>query len=127
MITFNSNCSRVDMVKAQANQIKTQFGGSSGTEKSDPPARKVKSDLQTLDTQIKSGDANKAEVAFVKVTHGGDEADLPAFAPPPFGEALHGGNRRNNLHGQKVCGQKGCLSTQITERERDGPGGKFVL
>ena len=67
MIDVNSNCSRVDAVKAQATQMKLQSStllpaGQAG--QADETSRKVKSDFQTLDTQIKTGDAKKAELAL---------------------------------------------------------------
>jgi hypothetical protein len=77
MIDVNSNCSRVDAVKAAATQLKLQSSASSLSSSSSTPtdgrppapssadaARKVKSDLQTLDTQIKADDAQKAELAL---------------------------------------------------------------
>ena len=65
MIAVNSNCSRVDAVKAQATQLKLQSTGDRATAQSDAPAaRKVKGDLQNLDSQIKTNDARKAEQAL---------------------------------------------------------------
>ena len=78
MIDVNSNCSRVDAVKAAATQLKLQSGAvaaggganavSPGGRPANPAsadaARKVKSDLQSLDTQIKADDAQKAELAL---------------------------------------------------------------
>ena len=64
MIAINSNCSRVDLVKAQAGQLKIQAAAASATGPAAPAVRKVKTDLQTLDTQIKTGDAKKAEQAL---------------------------------------------------------------
>jgi hypothetical protein len=69
MIAVNSNCSRVDAVKAAATLLKLQssVSGSTPTEPSaqgSDAVRKVKSDLQALDNVIKSGDAQKAELAL---------------------------------------------------------------
>jgi hypothetical protein len=66
MINANSNCSRVDAVKAAANQLELLSGatGSSPTAPTSSAARKVKSDLLTLDDQIRTGDAKKAELAL---------------------------------------------------------------
>lgn len=77
MIDANSNCSRVDAVKAQATQLKLQTAatdsaataapkgaGRPATFSSADAARKVKTDLQTLDTQIKADNAQKAELAL---------------------------------------------------------------
>jgi hypothetical protein len=69
MIDPNSNCSRVDAVKAAATQIKLQTPAPSASptaRAADPndAARKVQGDLQTLDGDIKSNDAKKAELAL---------------------------------------------------------------
>jgi hypothetical protein len=69
MIAINSNCSRVDAVKAAATLLKLQstIAGSSATGSSaqgSDAARKVNSDLQALDGVIKTGDAQKAELAL---------------------------------------------------------------
>ena len=64
MIDLNSNCSRVDTVKAMANQMKIQSAAPRGTDPSDATSRKVRNDLQALDEHIKAGDAKKAEAAL---------------------------------------------------------------
>lgn len=73
MIDVNSNCSRVDAVKAAATQLKLQSTATSSATKaaghSPAPAgadatRKVQSDLQNLDTQVKADNAQKAELAL---------------------------------------------------------------
>jgi hypothetical protein len=67
MIDVNSNCSRVDAVKAQATLLKLQTSGTSSSRpaaSANDPSRKVKSDLQSLDTQIKANNAQKAEIAL---------------------------------------------------------------
>jgi hypothetical protein len=68
MISPNSNCSRVDAVKAAANRIEILSSATNSNPAPATPAndsaRKVKSDLQTLDRQVKSGDANAAEIAL---------------------------------------------------------------
>jgi hypothetical protein len=64
MIDVSSNCSRVDAVKALANQLKTQYVAPPTQVPADDKSRKVQSDLQTLDNQIKTGDAKKAEAAL---------------------------------------------------------------
>jgi hypothetical protein len=83
MISVNSNCSRVDAVKAAATLLKLQssVAGSSTTSPSaqgTDAARKVKSDLQALDGVIKSGDAQKAEVALAAVKKDVDAAESAA-------------------------------------------------
>jgi hypothetical protein len=66
MIDANSNCLRVDAVKAAATEIKLQSPAASANPAagSKDPARKVQGDLQTLDGDIKSNDAKKAELAL---------------------------------------------------------------
>src|SRR5271165_4874262 len=69
MIAVNSNCSRVDAVKAAANQLMLQSsvtgsGSTAPNAQANASARKVKSDLLTLDGQIRTGDAKKAELAL---------------------------------------------------------------
>jgi len=77
MISINSNCSRVDLVKGEANQLKLQVAASPQAASEDAPARKVKNDLQTLDAQIKTGNAKKAETALAtaKRDAGGEQAE----------------------------------------------------
>ena len=66
MIDANSNCSRVDAVKAAATQIKLQTPGASAhpAAGANDTARKVQGDLQALDGDIKSNDAKKADLAL---------------------------------------------------------------
>jgi hypothetical protein len=69
MIAVNSNCSRVDAVKAAATLLKLQSSAaaasaSASSARGSDAARKVNSDLQALDGVIKSGDAQKAELAL---------------------------------------------------------------
>ena len=63
MIDCNSNCSRVDAVKATANQLKLQMTAMMRSDRADL-SRKVKADLEAVDGHIKSGDAKKAEEAL---------------------------------------------------------------
>ena len=79
MIDANSNCSRVDAVKAAANQLKIESAAANSTGAStqaDDASRKLKSDLQNLDTQVKSGDPQKAELALAQARK--DEAAAEA-------------------------------------------------
>lgn len=64
MIDINSNCSRVDAVKAMASQLKMQAGQVPHTDPADDRYRQVQGKLATLDTDIKKGDAKKAEAAL---------------------------------------------------------------
>ena len=88
MIDINSNCSRVDAVKAAAGQIKLQWGISKPTP-ADPAAQgndsslKVKSDLTTLDSQIKVGDAKKAEQALAVTKKDVAAAETTGSQKPP--------------------------------------------
>lgn len=66
MIAVNSNCSRVDAVKMQATQLKLQSDRPRRVGPADDSSRKVKADLETLDGQIKAGDAKKAELALAE-------------------------------------------------------------
>ena len=64
MISINSNCSRVDAVKASANQLRIQFAQARKAGGADEVNRKLNNELQSLDAQIKTGDAKKAEEAL---------------------------------------------------------------
>jgi len=65
MIAVNSNCSRIDAVKASANQLKIQFSKPPGVMNgSSPQLKAVENDLQALDVSIRTGDAKKAELAL---------------------------------------------------------------
>jgi len=64
MIDVNSNCSRVDAVKALATQLKLQYAAPPATAPADSPAHKVQSDLLAVDQQVKADDAKKAELAL---------------------------------------------------------------
>lgn len=64
MIDANSNCSRVDAVKARATQLKMQLDQAPRTEPENDTLRKAQSQVQALDTQVKAGDAKKAETAL---------------------------------------------------------------
>jgi len=63
MINIDSNCSRVDAVKASANQLKMQVDQTPRTP-GDQTYRKAQSQLQALDSDIKSGNAQKAETTL---------------------------------------------------------------
>lgn len=79
MIDANSNCSRVDAVKAAANELKIQSAAANSTGDGAPldeASRKLKSDLQNLDAQVKSGDPQKAELALAQARQ--DEAAAEA-------------------------------------------------
>jgi hypothetical protein len=61
MISVNSNCSRIDAVKASANQLKAQAALTPPSAQKTDSYRKAQSQIQSLDQEIKTGDAQKAE------------------------------------------------------------------
>jgi len=65
MVSLSSNCCRVDAVKASANQLKSQYFQVKPAKGGEPSSQIVSEKLQSLDAQIKAGDANKAEVALL--------------------------------------------------------------
>lgn len=56
MIDVNSNCSRVDSVKAMAAQLRMQAVQLPHTVPESPAYRKVQGQLDALDTEVKKGD-----------------------------------------------------------------------
>jgi hypothetical protein len=80
MIDCNSNCYRVDAAKALANQLRTQAVTKQKTEDGDAKSGRLQGELQNLDTQIKSGDAKKAEDAVSAVKR---EISASAAVPEP--------------------------------------------
>jgi hypothetical protein len=64
MISGCSDCSRVDAVKATAHQLKLQVphGAAAGSPNANVQA--ANRQLQSVDAEIRSGDASKAEVAL---------------------------------------------------------------
>jgi hypothetical protein len=64
VLSPSSNCCRVDAIKASANQLKMQLAQHKpqGAETSD--LRTASQQLQSLEVQIKMGDATKAELAL---------------------------------------------------------------
>ncbi len=81
MINCNSNCSRVDSVKALANQLKMQAVTTDKIDDRADSSKRLKGNLQDLDTQIKSGDAKKAETALAAV-----KREISASASEPKSE-----------------------------------------
>ena len=80
MISAASNCCRVDAVKASANQLKAKFAQHAASDAADPTLRSAGQELQTLDSQLKSGDANKAELALSAAKSSIDRLDYTAPA-----------------------------------------------
>ena len=64
MVSLSSNCCRVDAVKASANQLKMQFSQVRPAGDQPSESQSVGGKLQSLDAQIKAGNADKAEVAL---------------------------------------------------------------
>lgn len=64
MIAVNSNCSRVDAVKASAQQLQMQLEQAPQTTPESSQYRKAQSQLQGLQAQVKGGNAQKAETAL---------------------------------------------------------------
>ena len=74
MIDANSNCSRVDSVKALASQLRLQaapksspVAGTGQTSGDSPSPQKISSDFQNVDAAVKADDAKKAELALATV------------------------------------------------------------
>jgi hypothetical protein len=93
MIDVNSNCSRVDAVKALANQLQTQFAPPPSPTGTDSQTRKIKSDFQALDADVKADDAKKAEaalavtrkdIATAQTERNPDAKNEPAAVSSPF-------------------------------------------
>jgi hypothetical protein len=68
MIDVNSNCSRVDAVKSVANQLKMQLAQAPKSAAESDSYRKAQSQLQALDQDVKSNNAQKAETALSTAT-----------------------------------------------------------
>jgi hypothetical protein len=72
MIDANSNCSRVDAVKALAGQLKLQSApklasGDPGSASGADGSQKIKSDFQDVEEAVRANDAKKAEQALAVV------------------------------------------------------------
>jgi hypothetical protein len=74
MIDVNSNCSRVDAVKAMATQLKLQSppktdaaAAPSEPARENPKPQKIKSDFQGVEEAVKANDAKRAEQALAVV------------------------------------------------------------
>jgi len=74
MIDANSNCSRVDSVKALASQLRLQAApkssavpGTGQTPGGSPSPQKINGDFQNVDAAVKADNAKKAELALAVV------------------------------------------------------------
>jgi len=68
MISANSNCSRIDAVKARAAQLEMWVTQAAHTKAAKDTYHKAQSEIQALNSAIKSGDARKAETALSSVS-----------------------------------------------------------
>jgi hypothetical protein len=68
MISVNSNCSRIDAVKAAANQLQRQIALAPQKSPESESYRKAQGQLQSLQAQIKTGQAQSAETALSTAT-----------------------------------------------------------
>jgi len=64
MIDINSNCSRVDAVKASANHLKMQIDQTPHSVPESDSYRKAQNQIQALATVVQQDDAQKAETAL---------------------------------------------------------------
>ena len=64
MISASSNCSRVDAVKASANTLRLQLSQHAKQGSNDGTVRNAEQQLQSVDQQVKSNNANQAELAL---------------------------------------------------------------
>ncbi len=64
MLSLSSDCCRVDAVKASANQLKMQLAQLKVDDAHKSKAQSANGQVQTVDVQIKAGDATKAELAL---------------------------------------------------------------
>ena len=75
MIAVNSNCSRVDAAKAAEERLKMQLAQAPQSVPESGSYRKAQSQLQALDQDIKTGDAQKAETALSSATNAVNQLD----------------------------------------------------
>ena len=64
MISVNSNCSRIDAVKATSHQLEMQVEGAPRKIGESESYRKAQNRIEALKSEIKAGDARKAELAL---------------------------------------------------------------
>jgi uncharacterized coiled-coil DUF342 family protein len=88
MINPGSNCSRVDAVKATANQLQMQLDQTPRTTPASDALRKAQGEIQSLNSQIKSGDARKAETALSSAKSAVNELQTQAPAPKKLQRGL---------------------------------------
>lgn len=85
MCSASSNCSRIDAVKATANQLKLQKLQQAAVKNPDGfQSKAVKSGLAELDASIQTGDAQKAELALANARNAIQRLD----AAPASGSRL---------------------------------------
>ena len=64
MLSASSNCSRIDAVKASANQLRLQVPQGAGNGQSSAQLQAANRQLQTVDAAVKTGNAEKSELAL---------------------------------------------------------------
>jgi hypothetical protein len=84
MIAGNSNCSRIDAVKAAARQLQMQLDQEPRSNPESDGVRKARTELDALQAQIKNGKAQPAETALSTATDAVQQAQTQP-APPPRG------------------------------------------
>jgi hypothetical protein len=95
MISATSNCSRLDAVKATANQLKLQAAQTpKAKDATSPTAKAVAAQLSALDDSVKAGDARKAELALAQARAALRQEDV---ARPEAAHSDSGGNFRSFL------------------------------
>jgi hypothetical protein len=81
MIDISSNCSRVDAVKATATQLKMQAALLAQAIPPNRAQRNVQVKLDTLDDEVKKGNAEQAEIALLEAQTALNEAQNTPSAP----------------------------------------------
>jgi len=84
MIDINSNCSRVDAVKTSVTQLKMQVDQVPHRVPTSDTLRKAQAEIQSLEAQVKNGDARKAEVALSTAKSAVQELQTHTPAPAPL-------------------------------------------
>ncbi|HTP38819.1 MAG TPA: hypothetical protein VMI92_04530 [Steroidobacteraceae bacterium] len=64
MLSASSNCSRIDAVKASANQLRLQVPQGAGNGQSNSRVQAANRQLQTVDATVRTGNAEKSELAL---------------------------------------------------------------
>jgi hypothetical protein len=84
---INSNCTRVDAVKAMYNQLQMRLNTTPHTTPEDPAYRKAQAQLQALDTVVRAGNAPQAETALTTASTAVQQLQIQT----PAASGPHGG------------------------------------